>query len=171
MDLAEVLDACRVLEIRAAALYRRFAAWASDEPDLCALWMALAGEEEEHVVFLDDASRHLPTLEAWTTHLGSRWHEVLRDADEKLSAAELISNEAPTDQQLAVALALELTEIEALHAMLVATSRHRPPRPSLESHARRLADMVERFSVDPQVRRQAALLLARVRPAVRDSDA
>jgi hypothetical protein len=62
-----------------------------------------------------------------------------------------------------------MTEIEPLRQMLVGLSEHRPPRPIAQNHVLRLADAAERFSADPQVRRQAALLRARARPTARDS--
>ena len=55
--------------------------------------------------------------------------------------------------------------------MLVTVSRRRPPRPIAEHHALRLADAAERFSTQPEVRQQAALLRARARPTARDSRA
>lgn len=163
-----MLDRCRGLETRSAALYRSFAAGARDQADICALWTAMAREEDEHVRMLDEARGHLPTIGAWTTHLSGRWDHVVREVEEKLFEAEQLAGGAGTDQQLAAALELELTEIEALLQMLVAMSRRRPPRPVAEDHALRLADAAERFSTHPRVRQQAALLRARAHPAQRD---
>ena len=161
VNLGDVLDRCRGLEKRAAALYRSFAAGAR-QPDLCALWTAMAREEEEHARVLDDERAHLPTIEAWLTDL-SNWHEVVCEIEAKLSEAELLASGAGADQQLAAALELEMTEIEPVRQMLVAASEHRPPRPIAQNHALRLADAAERFSTDPHVRQQAALLRARTR--------
>ncbi len=156
-----MLDRCRGLEIRSAALYRSFAAGAR-QPDLCALWTAMAREEDEHAGILDAERAHLPTVEAWLTDL-SKWHEVVCEIEAKLSKAELLAGSADADQQLAAALELEMTEIEPVHQMLVATSKRRPPRPIAQNHSLRLADAAERFSTDPHVRQQAALLRARAR--------
>jgi len=171
VDLGEMLDRCRGLEIRSAALYRSFAAAACDQPDLCAFWTAMALEEEEHARILDDARAHLPTIDAWLTHISGGWPEVVRVVEAKLFEAELLAAGAGADQQLAAALELEMTEIEPLRQMLVAVSRRRPPRPISEDHALLLVDAAERFSADPKVRQQAALLRARVRPTARDSHA
>jgi rubrerythrin len=165
------LDLCRDLEIRSAALYRSFAAGARDRPDLSALWTAMAHEEEEHARILEDARARLPTMEAGLTQISGKWAEVVREVEAMLSEEELFVGGAGPDQQLAAALELEMTEIEPLHQMLVGVSRHCPPRPIAENHALRLADAAERFSTDPQVRRQAALLRARVRPTACDSQA
>jgi rubrerythrin len=161
-----MLKRCRGLEIRSAALYRCFAAGA-DRPELCALWTAMAREEEEHARILDDVRARLPTIEAWTTDISGGWPAVVREVEAKLSAAELLAGHSGADQQLAAALDLEMTEIEPLRQMLVAVSRRRPPRPIAENHAIRLADAAERFSADPQVRQQAAQLRARVHPTAR----
>jgi hypothetical protein len=156
-----MLDRCCGLEGRSAALYRNFAAAALDQPELCALWTALAREEDEHASVLDAARDRLPTSEAWVTHLSGRWDEVVREVEAKLSEAERLASDAGIDQRLAAALALEMTEIEPLRQMLVAVSRRRPPRPIAESHALHLADAAERFTGDPHVRQQAARLRAR----------
>ena len=162
VDLEAMLHRCCGFEARSAALYRRFAADARDRPDLCALWTEMEREEDDHARILDDSRRHLPTVEAWVTHLSGRWDQVAREIEAKLAEAERLARGAGTDEQLAAALALEMTEIEPLRQMLVAASHRRPPRPTAEDHASRLADAAERFSTDPHVRQQAALLRARI---------
>jgi len=162
VDLGEMLDRCCALETRSAAVYRRFAAAAGDRRELSALWTNMACEEEEHANILADARAHLPTIEAWLSHISGKWPGVVREVEAKLSEAELLASDAGADQQLAAALELEMTEIEPLRLMLVAASERRPPRPIARNHALRLADAAERFSTDPHVRQQAALLRARV---------
>jgi len=172
MELGEILDRCRDVETRSAALYRSFAVGAGDRPHLRALWTAMAREEEEHARILDDARAHLSTIEAWLTQISGKWPEVMREVEAKLSQAEVLTGGAGADQQLAVALELEMTEIEPLRQMLVGISEHRPPRPILaQNHMLRLAEAAERFSADPQVRQRAALLRARACPTARDSQA
>ena len=105
------------------------------------------------------------------THLSGRWDKVVREVETKLSEAERLSRTAGVDQQLAAALELEMTEIEQLCQMLVAVGRRRPPRPIAETHALRLADAAERFSVHPHVRQLATLLRARASSAPSDSHA
>jgi hypothetical protein len=160
-----MLDRCCGLETRSAALYRSFAAAAREQPDLCALWTAMAREEDDHVRILNTTRRHLPTIEAWTRQISTKWDKVVREIEEKLSEAERLAGDAGADQQLIAALELEMTEIEPLRQMLVAASQRRPPRPIAENHALRLADAAERFSAQPEVRRQAALLRAQARGA------
>ena len=165
VELGDMLDRCCGLETRSAALYRSFAAAVHDRPDLCALWTALACEEDEHVHVLNDARARLPTSDAWVTQLSPRWDGVAREIEAKLCEAERLGDGASSDQQLAAALELEMTEIEPLRQMLLAVSQHCPPRPIAEIHALHLADGVERCSTDRHVREQAALLRARACPA------
>ena len=171
MNLEDTLDRCCGFETRSAALYVNFAASARDEPDLRALWTAMAAEEDEHLRMLTDARRHLPTIEGWTTQLSARWDKVVREVEEKLCEAKRLPGGAGADRQLLAALKLEMTEIEPLRHMLVTVSERRPPRPIAEDHALRLADAAERFSAQPEVRQQAALLRARASATPRDSSA
>jgi hypothetical protein len=171
VNLEDIMDRCCGFEVRSAALYRDFAAGTRDQPDLCALWTAMAHEEDDHTRIIKEARRHLPTIEAWTTELSARWDKVASEVEEKLSQAERLAGVAGADQQLLAALALEMTEIEPLRQMLVAVSHRRSPRPTAENHALRLADAAERFSAQPEVRRQAALLRARGCPTACDSRA
>jgi hypothetical protein len=157
-----MLDRCCELEARSAALYRRFAACARDRPDLCALWTTMAREEDDHARTLSATRGRLPVLEAWVTDLSPRWDEVVRRTEAKLSEGERLADCADIDQQLATALELEMTELEPLRQMLIATGRRRPPRPLVYDHMSRLADAAERHSRQPFVRRQAELLRARM---------
>jgi hypothetical protein len=157
-----MLDRCCELETRSAALYRRFAAGARDRPDLCAMWATMAREEDDHARTLSATRGHLPVLEAWVTELSPRWTEVVGTIEAKLSGGERLADGADIDQQLAAALELEMTEIEPLRQMLIATGRRRPPRPLVDNHVSRLIDAAERHSRQPYVRRQAELLRARM---------
>ena len=58
-----MLDRCCGFEIRSAALYRNFAAGARDQPDLCALWTAMAREEDDHD-WIDTHSRRVGQIAA-----------------------------------------------------------------------------------------------------------
>lgn len=164
VTLDDGLDRCCALEARSAALYRSFAAGGRDQPDLCALWTAMAREEDNHVRILDATRRHLPTIEGWVTQLADRWGEVVREVERKLSVAERLPRSANVDKRLAAALQLELTEFEPLRQMVMALSQRRPPRPIAQDHALRLIDAAERLSTDPQVRQLAALLRDRAHP-------
>jgi len=161
LQLDRILDRCRALEERAAAVYRAFAARARSQPPLCALWTALAREEEDHARALAAAREHLEWTEGWGTRL-SGWEEALGSVEERLAAAEQLDSGAGPDRQLAAALDLEMTELEPLRSLLLAASRQgEAVDPS--DHAVRLAEAATRYSDDPHVRLEAALLLARAR--------
>jgi rubrerythrin len=162
--LYRMLDHCRALEERAAALYRAFslAARARGDPGLCALWTALAREEEEHAHTLAAARADLTVVEGWRT-LVEGWDEAVRETEECLAAAERLGAGASPDEQLASALALEMTEIDTLRHALLTASNHPEARAASAAHAERLASAAVRSSDDPRVRLEAALLLARSR--------
>ena len=118
MELERILDRCHALEQRAAAAYRSFAAAARGTPEVCALWTRLAREEEEH-------ARSIATIRT-DIRLGggSRatvhgWEEALTEIEARLAVAERLGAGATTPQQLAAALDIEMTELDALrHALL-----------------------------------------------------
>src|SRR5262245_42370871 len=157
MDFGTMLDRCRALEARSAALYRRFAAAGRADPDRCAFWTGLARDEEGHARSLDDLRGRLPVVEGWRTHMVG-WDDAVRGVEATLAAAEGLPGDADMALQLGAALDLELTEIEPLRLALLAAG-HRPERLT-EDHALRLADAAERYCDDPHVRLQAALIRA-----------
>ena len=57
--LFDFLDRSEVLEERAAALYRAFAAARRDDPELAALWTALAADEDAHARSVREARSRL----------------------------------------------------------------------------------------------------------------
>jgi hypothetical protein len=161
MRLDDLLDRCKRLEERAAALYRSYAAAARTDPELCALWTALAREEEEHAHGIALAKLHRPATAGWRTRIEG-WDDALNEMEERLTAAERIGSEATTDALFSAALELEMTELEALRQVVMAASGERSAGESPE-HALRLAEAAERLSDHPQVRLQAALIRARTR--------
>ena len=159
MQLDTMLDRCQRMEERAGALYRAYAAASRTDPPLCALWTALAREEEEHAHSIALARARLEPSAGWRTSVDG-WSDALAEVDAALAAAERLGAEAPMDRQLSAALELEMTELEALRHALLAACRLRAPGAS-DLHAGRLAEAAARLSRDPQVRLQAALLRAR----------
>jgi hypothetical protein len=160
MRLEDLLDRCEGLEERAGALYRAYAAAARAEPRLCALWTALAREEDEHARSIARArARQDPSTAGYTRLDG--WTEAVEEVERCLAAAESLGGSAGTAAQLAAALDLETSELEALRHALLGACGEAPGDESTE-HALRLADAAVRLSDDPQVRLRAALLRARV---------
>jgi rubrerythrin len=160
MELDRMLARCWRLEERAAAVYRSFAETARSTPPLCGLWTALAREEEEHARSLARACHGRRGVAGETQLEG--WEDAIEEVQRCLAAAEDLGPGAPTDRQLAAALDLEMSELEALrHALLAATDQPEFAEPS--AHALRLVDGAVTFSSDPHVGLQAALLRAQVR--------
>jgi len=162
MQLDAMLDRCKRLEERAAAVYRSYAAASRGEPALCALWTALAREEDEHARAIVLARARLEPTAGWRTWLQG-WDDALADVEERLGAAEQLGREeSTTSRQLSAALELEMSELDALRRVVIAAC-DAPDAELPDDHASKLADAAKRLSDDPQVRLQAALLTARTR--------
>jgi hypothetical protein len=158
MELETLLQRCRVLEERAAALYRGWAAGAREDPGLCSLWTALAREEEEHARSLRVALRSPAPVDRGCLDVAG-WEDAIAAVEERLIAAERLGEGSTVDQTLASALELEMTELETMRRALVGLAG-RPHRNGSEDHAAELARKATRISRDPHVGLLAALLLA-----------
>ena len=162
MELERLLDRARQLEERAAAVYRIYAASARIDPPLCALWTDLARDEEAHARSLASAKGGIAAVTGRPLRVNG-WEKAVDEIEERLAAAERLGPDAGTDRQLSAALALEMTELEGLRHLLLELSRCPEDEAARGAHAERLADQAARFSQDPQVTLQAALLRARAR--------
>jgi len=157
MELETLLRRCGTLEQRAAALYRDWAAGARERPSFCNLWTALAREEEEHARSLRVALRSpAPSSRGCLDVTG--WEDAIAAVEERLIAAEGLGESSTSDQLLAAALELEMTELETMRRALV-TLAGRPQRNGGD-HAADLAREAIRLSPDPHVALLASLLLA-----------
>ena len=161
MQLGPMLERCRRLEERAAGLYRSFAAGSRSDPRLCALWIEMAREEEQHARSIETTEDGLRVEDGWRTSLDG-WEEALVEVEERLGAAERLGSGATASEQLSAALELEMSELDALRRVLLAVTG-RPDRSDPGRHAEHLAEMAEPLTEDPHVRLQAALLRARAR--------
>lgn len=159
MDLAHLLGRCRAYEARTAELYRTFAARTRAEPATCALWTALARDEEAHARTLERAARMLAPTEGWRVSLDG-WDEALAEIEERMQLAEDPRIGADLDRQLAAALALERSELDHLYHRLAHLTR--TPLADGEEHHERLLAAAERRA-DPEVQLQAGMLRARLR--------
>jgi hypothetical protein len=162
MRLDAILKRCERLEARRHALPRN----AQPAPtQLCALWTALAREEEDHGRSIARARAHAGPTAARQTWIDG-WEESLAEVEERLHVAEELEPGAPPARQLSAALDLEMTELEALrHVILAACEQPELDPPA--GHAVHLAHAAERLSDDPEVRLRAAML--RARASLRDS--
>ncbi len=161
MNLEPILARCLGLEQRAAAVYRAFAASARERPDLCALWTDMAREEEQHAASIVHARDRL-RLAADPRVSIDGWEDAIAEVEERLAAAERLGIGASPAEQLAAALDLEMTEVDAIRHVILAAARS-PDAPEQASHANRLASAAEALTDDPQVQLQVALLRTRTR--------
>jgi rubrerythrin len=161
MDLAHVISACESYERRAADIYRSFAARTGPQPDACALWTALARDEDEHARTLERASARIEPTEGWRVHLEG-WRDALSDIEERMRQAEDPRIGADFDRQLTAALALERTELDHLYHYLLGVTRSPV---STEEHLARWLSAAEQRA-DPAVQMQVAMLRARMRLAL-----
>jgi len=159
--LVDLIQRCLTFEERAAALYRGFVAAQLDDPELAALWTALAADEDEHARSIRAVQDELMSGKRDPAPVAG-YEEALADVADRLRHAETLEADATPDRRFAAALDLELSELEALRRLCL--------RPSGEpaadhSHLHRLADAAMRRSRNGHVRLAAALLLARDRLA------
>jgi len=162
MRLDDMLVRSRGFEEGAAALYRRWAAAARDEPKLCALWTALARDEETHARAIATARVDMSIVRGWRTQIDG-WEESLAAIDERLKAAERVAVGAGVERQLAAALDLELTEMDALRLLLLDLAGADPERDHVDTHALGLADTATALTDDAGIALQAALIRVRAR--------
>jgi rubrerythrin len=169
MQLAQMTDHCRALEERAASVYRAFAAASRHHPEACALWTALAREEEQHARSLATARLRLAASDRPSAQING-WEEAMREAEERLAAAERLGPGAGLDERLAAALEVEMSEIETMRRMVVGLADPGHMRGAQVDHAVRLADAASKLSEDPQVRLAAAVVRARALLREHDCD-
>lgn len=162
MLLEDVLGRCRAFEHRAAVIYRAFAARTRDDTALCAMWTALARDEEAHELALTRAQSWLEKPEGWHTDL-SGWDEALDEIEARLAAAEAPDIGADRERQILAALALERTEMDRIHQRLRAVMHVTGHEGAgTDDHLAGLLAAAER-STTPAVQLEAALVRARLR--------
>ena len=158
MNLDRLLVRCRALEGRAAGVYRTFASRTRHDPELCAMWTALARDEETHAQAIARAGEWLDASQRWHTNLDG-WDDELDEIEARLSYAERADIGADVERQLVAALALERTELDTLFHRLLALLPARE-RPHADEHTKALVAMAKRHSKSPAVAMEAALLQA-----------
>jgi rubrerythrin len=160
VQLLELLARSQALEKRAAAMYRTFAATDLADPDLAALWTALAAEEDAHASSIEGALGTLDTRDETLTAIED-CEQALADIAERLWYAERLPEDATADRRFTAALDIELSELTALRRLAVDASPGVPIVPPETRHLHRLGETAMKRSSDAHVRLAAALLLAR----------
>jgi rubrerythrin len=159
MDLEHLIARCKNFETRAAAVYRTYAARTRQDPDVCAMWTALAREEETHARAIERAAGWLDPAQGWQTNLEG-WQEDLDEIETRLAQAEATDVGADVDRQLVAALALERSELDALFRRLLSLMPARDRPRSADEHTGPLLALAARRSSNPTVAFEAALLQA-----------
>jgi rubrerythrin len=158
MDLDRLLTRCRGFEARAAATYRAYAARTRSRPEVCAMWTALARDEDAHEHTLARAASWLEKTNGWHTSLGG-WDEALDEIDERLIEAERPDIGADVDRMLLAAIALERTEIDTLFHRLLGVLQVEGGLADADAHLDHLLAMAD-ASTNAGVKFEAALLRA-----------
>lgn len=169
MRLDAMLDRCLMLERRAAGLYRRFADASGPHEDLRSVWRRLASEEDEHAASLAIARATIdPVVGAESRVEG--WDELIAAAQRVLEQGERLPSPS-LDDQLALALDLERTEIDVLrHLLLELAGQVSDTGAATSRHALELADVASKHSDDARVRMREALIRAHEQLGVRSLD-
>ena len=159
MELESLLARCREYEARAARVYRTFAARTRSDAELCAVWTALAREEDEHERLLGRAAGRLDAARGWHTRLDG-WDEATQEIEARLAEAERAEIGADVDRQVLAALALERTELDTLSTRLLSLVHAPQPAPGPNEHVGRLLELAARRSTNPTIAFESALLRA-----------
>ena len=169
MKLAAILERSIAVERRAGGLYRRFASAPDARGGIRSVWLRLAAEEDEHAAALTLALATLdPAVGARSRVEG--WDDALARAEEVLAEGERVLTPS-LDEQLALALDLERTEIDVLRRVLLELAGHVSDTGVATSrHALELADVASKHSGDARVRMREALIRAHEQLGVRPLD-
>lgn len=162
--LFDLLERSQALEQRAAAVYRQFAATQLRDLELAALWTRLAADEDDHAQSIAAARHALPASERDLVAVEG-CDVAFDEVAERLQRAEALGADATVDRQLAAALDLELSALEALRMLALHASHQVDSAAPDPAHLYRLGNMAMQRSSDGHVRLAAALLFARERLA------
>ena len=161
MELDRLLARARGFEARVGSLYRTYATRMRDDPELCALWTALARDEERHAQTLEHAAGWLDRAKGWQTQLEG-WDEALEEIEERLAEASRPEIGADANRMLIATLQLERTELDTIYERLVRLLGPPADLDHPEEHTRRLLACAARHADDLAVALEAGLLRARL---------
>lgn len=144
---------------RAGAVYRRYAELDQADPELFALWTALANDDSARLG--DEEGPDAAARAAGEPPAAADGQPVpLVDAARRLAVAERLGPHDHAERRLAAALAIELSRLDLAHRSN-GNGQGPPPASRDAVHARTLANLAVKRSQDPGVRLAAALLLTR----------
>jgi len=163
--LTEILDTHAKIETQVGEIYVNFAATFGQNPDLRALWSAMALEEGGHAALVRavnkgllsgvfQAKAFLLPLEVMTS-LATRVAEYHRQAQEGVSL----------DQALQITWELECSELDFIRELLVSSSNlaelgFPTNLESKDKHVGRLREVIQQYTTDEGLRREVRFLSA-----------
>ena len=164
-SLADTLTTHAALETQVGEIYVNFAATFGHNPDLRALWSAMALEEGGHAALIRAVNKGLLSgvFQAKSFLLPMEVLEslVTRVADYHHQAQEPVS----LDQALQITWELECSELDFMRELLVSSSNMTdlgfPANvESRDKHVSRLRELIQQYSTDEGLRREVKFLSA-----------
>jgi len=168
--LSEILDAHAKLETQVGEIYITFAATFGHNPELRALWGAMALEEGGHAALVRAVNKGLLSgvLQAKSFLLPS---EILDSLTTRLAEYHRQAQAgASLDQALRITWELECSELEFMRELLVSASNlaelgfPTTMEESPDKHVGRLREAILRYSTDEGLRREVKFLSAERSP-------
>jgi rubrerythrin len=166
MDILPLLDRCIAIERAVAEIYDAFAARTVSDSELRELWSALAQDERQHAGKLASWRELVVGEDAGHRTAAEGFEDAVREAEALLIAArERIPEVRTPDDAFAIALELEMSEIDAIYtALLQSSPLARYPdiaetrRREVDPHHEALVRAVRARSRDDQNLTRAALI-------------
>ncbi len=164
-----LLDRCCRIELAAGELYEILAQRFAADPELVALWSAMAADEREHAGKLSTWRALLAATPAEHRPQASGFADDVADlerllAESRVAAATVVD----ADDAFAIALGIEISEIDAIYTTLLQRSplaRHPDLQETVwretQGHHHKLLEVVGRRGRTDSTMLRAALLAAR----------
>ena len=164
-SLTDTLNTHAALETQVGEIYVNFAATFGQNPELRALWSAMALEEGGHAALIRAVNKGLfsGVFQAKSFLLPLEVYDALatRVADYHRQAQEPVS----LDQALQITWELECSELDFMRELLVSSSNMTdlgfPANvESRDKHVSRLRELIQQYSTDEGLRREVKFLSA-----------
>jgi hypothetical protein len=165
LPLAEILDTHANIEAQVGEIYITFAATFGQNPELRALWSAMALEEGGHAALIRAVNKGLLAglfrAKSFLLPLDVINSLVTRIAEYQQQTADNLS----LDQALRITWELECSELDFIRELLVSSSNladlgFPTNLESKDKHVGRLREVIQRYATDESLRREVKFLSA-----------
>jgi hypothetical protein len=164
-SLTELLDTHAKLETQVGEIYVHFVAAFGQNPDLRALWSAMALEEGGHAALIRAVNKGLLSgvFQAKSFLLPV---EVLSALEDRVAEYYQQTHEGVSlDQALRITWELECSELDFIRELLVSSSNlaelgFPANMESKDKHVGRLREMIQQYTTDESLRREVKFLSA-----------